>query len=297
MAAQKSYSLPSFMNSDSSLPWLLPLITMLIVFAIIPFFYNIYLSFHEFVPAKRALLFVGWDNWIRLFTDGVFWGSLKVSLYYTFMCLLIQLILGMGIALLIDSDDPGFGIIRSILTLTLVIPPAIAGMIFLIMEDANYGLIPWLLKSVGLIGPEDTILADPTLALWGVMIVDIWQWTPFMVLILVAGLRSLPSEPFESAVIDGARPFQVFRRLTLPMLHKVIAVAILIRGIDLWRMVDYVFVLTSGGPGTATYTLSLYSWQRFTFVQWGYGATISLFSLIVILIVGNAFIHFAKVKW
>ncbi len=257
MAVQKSYSLPSFMNSDSSLPWLLPLITMLIVFAIIPFFYNIYLSFHEFVPAKRALLFVGWDNWIRLFTDGVFWGSLKVSLYYTFMCLLIQLVLGMGIALLIDSDDPGFGIIRSILTLTLVIPPAIAGMIFLIMEDANYGLIPWLLKSVGLIGPEDTILADPTLALWGVMIVDIWQWTPF----------------------------------------KVIAVAILIRGIDLWRMVDYVFVLTSGGPGTATYTLSLYSWQRFTFVQWGYGATISLFSLIVILIVGNAFIHFAKVKW
>ena len=193
MAVQKSYSLPSFMNSDSSLPWLLPLITMLIVFAIIPFFYNIYLSFHEFVPAKRALLFVGWDNWIRLFTDGVFWGSLKVSLYYTFMCLLIQLVLGMGIALLIDSDDPGFGIIRSILTLTLVIPPAIAGMIFLIMEDANYGLIPWLLKSVGLIGPEDTILADPTLALWGVMIVDIWQWTPFMVLILVAGLRSSQS--------------------------------------------------------------------------------------------------------
>jgi multiple sugar transport system permease protein len=132
------------------------------------------------------------------------------------MCLLIQLVLGMGIALLIDSDDPGFGIIRSILTLTLVIPPAIAGMIFLIMEDANYGLIPWLLKSIGLIGPEDTILSDPTLALWGVMIVDIWQWTPFMVLILVAGLRSLPSEPFESAVIDGARPFQVFRRLTLP---------------------------------------------------------------------------------
>ena len=285
------------MNSDSAFPWLLPLITMLIVFAIIPFFYNIYLSFHEFVPAKRALLFVGWDNLIRLFTDGVFWGSLKVSLFYTFVCLAIQLVLGMAIALLIDSDDPGFGIIRSVLTLTLVIPPAIAGMIFLIMEDANYGLIPWALKSVGLIGPEDTILSDPTLAIWGVMIVDIWQWTPFMVLILVAGLRSLPSEPFESAVIDGARPFQVFRKLTLPMLHKVIAVAVLIRGIDLWRMVDYVFVLTSGGPGTATYTLSLYSWQRFTFVQWGYGATISLFSLLVILFVGNAFIHFAKVRF
>ena len=118
-----------------------------------------------------------------------------------------------------------------------------------------------------------------------------------MVLIFIAGLRSLPKEPFESAMIDGAKPLQVFRRLTFPMMHKVIAVAILIRGIDLWRIVDYVFVLTAGGPGTATYTLSYYSWQRFTFVQWGYGATISLFSLITILIIGNAFIYFAKVKW
>ena len=198
---------------------------------------------------------------------------------------------------MIDSDKPGYGVIRSLLTLTLVIPPAIAGMIFLILEDAHYGLISWGLKTIGLLGAEQTILADSILAFWGVVIVDVWQWTPFMVLIFIAGLRSLPKEPFESAMIDGARPFQVFRRLTFPMMHKVIAVAILIRGIDLWRIVDYVFVLTAGGPGTATYTLSYYSWQRFTFVQWGYGATISLFSLITILIIGNAFIYFAKVKW
>ena len=192
MNSQKSYSLPSFMNSDNAFPWLLPLISMLIVFAIIPFFYNIYLSFLSLFQQKGFLF--GWENWIKLFTDGVFWGSLKVSLFYTFVCLAIQLVLGMGIALLIDSDDPGFGIIRSVL-LALVIPPAIAGMIFLIMEDANYGLIPWALKAVGLIGQEDTICRS-YFGLVGIMIVDIWQWTPFMVLILVAGLRSLPSEPF-----------------------------------------------------------------------------------------------------
>ena len=294
---QKSFTLPKFLTSDSAFPWLLPLVTMLIVFAIIPFFYNIYLSFHEFVPLKRKLVYTGFDNWIILFNDPIFWNSFKVTLYYTSVCLFIELVLGMSIALLIDSDKPGYGVIRSLLTLTLVIPPAIAGMIFLILEDAHYGLISWGLKSIGLLGAEQTILADSILAFWGVVIVDVWQWTPFMVLIFIAGLRSLPKEPFESAMIDGARPFQVFRRLTFPMMHKVIAVAILIRGIDLWRIVDYVFVLTAGGPGTATYTLSYYSWQRFTFVQWGYGATISLFSLIAILIIGNAFIYFAKVKW
>ena len=294
---QKTFTLPKFLTSDSAFPWLLPLVTMLIVFAIIPFFYNIYLSFHEFVPLKRKLVYTGFENWIILFNDPIFWNSFKVTLYYTSVCLFIELILGMSIALLIDSDKPGYGVIRSLLTLTLVIPPAIAGMIFLILEDAHYGLISWGLKSIGLLGAEQTILADSILAFWGVVIVDVWQWTPFMVLIFIAGLRSLPKEPFESAMIDGARPFQVFRRLTFPMMHKVIAVAILIRGIDLWRIVDYVFVLTAGGPGTATYTLSYYSWQRFTFVQWGYGATISLFSLIAILIIGNAFIYFAKVKW
>ena len=294
---QKAFTLPKFLTSDSSFPWLLPLVTMLIVFAIIPFFYNIYLSFHEFVPLKRKLVYTGFENWIILFNDPIFWNSFKVTLYYTSVCLFIELVLGMSIALLIDSDKPGYGVIRSLLTLTLVIPPAIAGMIFLILEDAHYGLISWGLKSIGLLGAEQTILADSILAFWGVVIVDVWQWTPFMVLIFIAGLRSLPKEPFESAMIDGARPFQVFRRLTFPMMHKVIAVAILIRGIDLWRIVDYVFVLTAGGPGTATYTLSYYSWQRFTFVQWGYGATISLFSLIAILIIGNAFIYFAKVKW
>jgi len=294
---QRTFSLPKFMTSDSPVPWLLPLITMLIVFAIIPFFYNIYLSFHEFVPMKRQLIYTGIDNWVILFTDPIFWNAFKVTLYYTSVCLLIEIVLGMSIALLIDSDRPGYSIIRSILTLTLVIPPAIAGMIFLILEDAHYGLISWALKSIGLLGMEQTILADSIFAFWGVVVVDVWQWTPFMVLIFVAGLRSLPKEPFESAMIDGARPHQVFRRLTIPMMHKVISVAILIRGIDLWRIVDYVFVLTAGGPGTATYTLSYYSWQRFTFVQWGYGATISLFSLIAILVIGNAFIYFAKVKW
>ena len=289
---------PRFMVSDHPLPWLLPLLAILVVFALYPFFYNIYLSVHEFVPRKRGLEFVGLDNWVQLFSDLRMWNAFYVTVFYTAVCLTIQLVLGMAIALLIDSDDLGYGVLRGLLTLTLVIPPAITGMMFLLMEDAQFGLITWLLESWGLLDPTTPILATSSTAIWGVILADVWQWTPFMVLIFIAGLRSLPSDPFESAMIDGASALQIFRRITLPMMGKVIAIAVLISGIDLFRLFDYVYVMTSGGPGTATYTLSLYAWQQtFSFVKWGYGATISLFSLIVILLVANLFVKLARVRW
>jgi len=284
--------------SDSPWLWLSPLIVMLVVFALYPFFYNVWLSFHEFVPRERSLTYVGVENWRTLFEDPRLWGALRVTLVYTGVCLAIELVLGMAIALLLDSDDRGFGLLRGILTLTLVIPPAIAGMMFLLMEDAQFGLIPFVLRAIGALEQTGTILSNPDLALPGVMLADIWQWTPFMVLIFVAGLRALPKEPFESAMIDGANSFQIFRRLTLPMMSKVIAIAVLIRGIDLFRMFDYVYVMTSGGPGTATYTLSLYAWeQTFSFIKWGYGAAISLLALFIILVVANLFVHFARLRW
>ena len=290
--------MPRYFISDHPLPWLLPLIAILVVFAVYPFFYNIWLSAHEFIPRKRGLDFIGFDNWVKLFADPRLWNALWVTLLYTGLCLTIELVLGMMIALLIDSDDPGFGILRGILTLTLVIPPAITAMMFLLMEDAQFGLIAKILSDLGVIAPQTSILADSGLALWGVMLADIWQWTPFMVLIFVAGLRALPTDPYESAMIDGASVWQIFCRITLPMMGKVIAIAVLIRGIDLFRMFDYVYVMTSGGPGTATYTLSLYAWQQtFSFLKWGYGATISLFALFIVLAAANAFVAFAKVRW
>lgn len=287
-----------FYLSDSPWVWLAPLIVILAAFAVYPLFYNIWLSFHEFVPRRRALEYVGTENWVTLWNDSRVWGALQVTLAYTGICLAIQLVLGMGIALLLDSDDPGFGLLRGVLTLTLVIPPAITGMMFLLMEDAQFGILPYVLRWLGVMSPQGQILSDPNLALAGVMLADIWQWTPFMVLIFMAGLRALPRDPFESAMIDGANVFQVFFRLTLPMMWKVIAIAVLIRGIDLFRTFDYVYVMTSGGPGTATYTLSLYAWQQtFSFIKWGYGASISLLALVIIVVAANIFVAVARLRW
>lgn len=288
---------PKLLLSDRAWPWLAPLVAMLVVFTVFPFFYNIWLSLHEFAPRERALEWVGMANWNRLFADSRLWSALTITLIYTAACLVIQLVLGLGIAVLLDSDDPGFGFLRGVLTLTLVIPPAVTGMMFLLLEDAQFGILTYALRDIGLLGSQ-SILGSPTTALAGVMIADIWQWTPFMVLIFLAGLRAMPTEPFESALIDGASGWQIFRRLTLPMLSKVIAVAVFIRGIDLFRTFDYMYVMTSGGPGTSTYTLSLYAWeQTFSFVKWGYGATISLFTLFVILILANLFVWLTRLRW
>jgi multiple sugar transport system permease protein len=289
---------PRVLISDHPLPWLLPLIAILLALAVFPLFYNIWLSFHEFVPRRRALEYVGLANWQTLWADTRVWGALGVTLFYTGVCLTIQLVLGMAIALLLDSDDPGFSILRGVMTLTLVIPPAITAMLFLLLQDAQFGMIPYGLRLIGLFDRSDTILAAPELALWGVMLADIWQWTPFMVLIFVAGLRAMPRDPFESAMIDGASAWQMFTRLTLPMMSKVIAIAVLIRGIDLFRMFDYTYVMTSGGPGTATYTLSLYAWQQtFSFIKWGYGASISLLSLFIVLVAANLFVAATRIRW
>lgn len=284
--------------SDSPVPWLLPLICLLVVFTIYPLIYNIWLSFHEFVPRKRALEFVGTANWVQLWNDSRFWSSLSVTFVYFAVALVIEIALGMAIALLLDAELPGFGMLRAVLSMTLVIPPAIAGMMFLLMEDPQFGVLPYILNSLGLLDKSTPILATSSLALAGVLTAEIWQWTPFMVLIFMAGLRSLPAEPYEAAMIDGASSFQMFRRLTLPMMSRVIAVAVLLRGIDLFRVFDYVFVMTSGGPGTATYSLSLYAWQQtFSFIKWGYGATLSLVSLVIIMVLANIFISAFKVRW
>ncbi len=284
--------------SDSPVPWLAPLVALLVVFTVYPLLYNIWLSFHEFVPKRRALEFVGFENWVQLWGDTRFWSSMGVTFVYFFVALFFQVTLGMGIALLLDAELPGFGVLRAVLSMTLVIPPAIAGMMFLLMQDPQFGVLTYFLSQLGILDQTSPILSTSSTALAGVLVVEIWQWTPFMVLIFMAGLRALPPEPYEAAMIDGASAYQVFRRLTLPMMSKVIAVAILLRGIDLFRVFDYVFVMTSGGPGTATYSMSYYAWQQtFTATNWGYGATISLVSLLIVIVMANIFISVFKVRW
>lgn len=286
-----------FLTSDHPLPWLAPLTAMLVAFGVYPFLYAIWLSLNEWNRFTRAFQWAGLKQWETALVDPRMWNALGITVTYTLVCLALQIVLGMAIALLLDSDRRGYGVLRALMTLPLVVPPAVAGLMFLLMLDGEYGVLTYYGIVVGLFERTAPLLGNPATALFGLILADVWQWTPFMVLIFVAGLRALPKEPYEAAAIDGASPTQAFLHLTLPMLSRVFAVAVLIRGIDLFRIYDYVYVMTTGGPGTTTETLSFYAGRVFTVGNFPYAATISLIVLIVLIVVANVFMRVFRVRF
>lgn len=289
---------PSFLTSEHPFPWLAPITAMLLVFGVYPLLYALWLSLHKRNPVTRANT---WDplwNWSKIFADERVWGAVSTTFIYTGVAIVIELVLGLLIALLLDSDRKGYGLLRALMTLPLVVPPAVTGMMFLLMLNGSFGVLSQGLYSSGLISPEHPILATGHTALLGILLADIWQWTPFMVLIMLAGLRALPKDPYEAAAIDGATAIQAFLRLTLPMLSKIIAIAVLIRGVDLFRIYDYIKVMTDGGPGTATETLTSYAGTiYFKNADFPYASTIALLTLVLVIATSSLFIKLFKVKF
>ena len=290
--------LPRWITSEHPLPWLFPVTSLLIVFGLYPVLYSLWLSFYKRNPATRKETFMPSWNWEKLVSDERVWDAVQITFTYALLALTIQLILGLAIALLLDSDRKGFGVLRALMTLPLVVPPAVTGMMFLLMYDSSFGVISNSLYALKLLSPSAPILGTGSTALLGVIVADVWQWTPFMVLIMLAGLRALPREPFEAASIDGASSFQSFVFLTLPMMSKIIALAVLIRGIDLFRIYDYVKVMTDSGPGTATETLTAYAGTvYFKSANFPYASAVALATLILVLVTASIFIKVFKVRF
>jgi len=296
--ASRGFVLPRFLRSEHPFPWLFPITAVLLVFGIYPLLYAVWLSLHKRNPVTRVSLFDPAWNWTKVFADERVWGAIGHTFLYTMVALAIELVLGLLIALLLDSDRKGYGFLRALMTLPLVVPPAVTGMMFLLMLDGSFGVLSRSLYATGLWSPEHPILATASSALFGILLADVWQWTPFMVLIMMAGLRALPKEPYEAAAIDGATAVQTFFKLTLPMLSKIIAIAVLIRGVDLFRVYDYIKVMTEGGPGTATETLTAYAGTiYFKNADFPYASTIALLTLILVIVTSSLFIKLFKVKF
>ena len=296
--SQRRFALPRFLTSEHPFPWLLPSTAMLLVFGVYPLLYAIWLSLHRRHPVTRITVFDPTWNWGKVLLDERVWGAIGHTFLYTVVALVIELVLGLLIALLLDSDRPGFGLLRALMTLPLVVPPAVTGMMFLLMLDGSFGVLSRALYATGLTSPQAPILAVGKTALAGVLLADVWQWTPFMVLIMLAGLRALPKEPYEAAAIDGATSVQAFFKLTLPMLSKIISIAVLIRGVDLFRIYDYIKVMTDSGPGTATETLTAYSGTiYFKNADFPYASTIAILTLILVIATSSLFIKLFRVRF
>ncbi len=289
--------LPRWLTSEHPLPWLLPASALMVAFGLFPLYKAFESSLYKKNAATRKLIFDPDYNWTKALFDDRVWNALGNTLMYTGIALVLQLVLGMLIALLLDSDRKGYGLLRAMMTLPLVIPPAVTAMMFLLMLNGSFGVITRGIIALGFLPPGYSVLGQSSTAMAGVLLAEVWQWTPFMVLIMLAGLRSLPKEPFEAAAIDGATPVQAFFKLTLPMMSKVIAIAVLIRGIDLLRAFDYVKVMTDSGPGTATETMTSYAGRiYFGNADFPYASTIALMTLILVIISSSLFMKIFRVK-
>jgi len=225
---------------------------------------------------------VGLQNYQNLLHDANFGRSLATTLIFTIVATAVEFVLGLALALLLKEEFSFQGIIRSSLIIPMVIAPVVVGIIWRLLYNADVGLFSFAVQA--LTGRSFSVLSSTTMALPALIVVDIWEWTPFMFLILLAGIQSLPLEPFEAARVDGASPWNIFVHLTLPMLKPVIVVALLIRALDAFTVFDQVFVLTQGGPGTATEVASLMIYKTaFRFSQFGYGASMAIALLALVL--------------
>ncbi len=285
-------------STDAPWVWLAPAVILLVIYTVYPLLFNIGISFREFDQDIKDFVWVGLANWQNLFQDARAFNSLTVTFVFGIVALAIELVLGMMIALVFDWQVYLKGLWQTLIVLPMVVPPTVTGLMFRLYEHSNFGVISWILYDLNILNLSEPLLGGTGKhALAGVMIPDIWQWTPFVALILLAGLKGLPDEPLEAAEVDGASAWQKFWYVKLPMLRGVLAVVILFRIIDLFRLFDYVYVMTSGGPGQRTETLSYYAYQNYIFIHWGYAAVLGVAIVVLVTVITNVYMRVANVRF
>jgi multiple sugar transport system permease protein len=239
-----------------------------------PLAYTVWLSFQSFSTTGRQS-FAGLANYAKLLSDNEFWHGLWVTLALYVLSLALQLVLGIWLALVLFHAKRLPGIVCSLFISPFMMPPVVAGMMWLVILDPSLGAANYILTSLGL--PPSDWLASPTWVIPTVALIDSWQWTPYVALIVLGGLQSLPPSVYEAAQIDGASPFKTFQRITLPLLLPTIVTATILRSVDLLRFFDIIYITTQGGPGNASNTLNIYGFRvGFEFFNIGYASALML---------------------
>ncbi len=258
---------------------LAPAMIVLAVLTLFPSLYMFVAAVTRISPNPEVPLeFVGAQNFVRLLSDGQFHVGLWNTLVFTFFAVSIEFLLGLGLALLLDNYIRRMNFLKTILMLPMMLPPIAVAITWKLIYEPQFGILNEIMFQLGL--PLQAWAGDASLAMFSIIVADVWQWTPFVFLLMLAGLASLPADPYEAASIDGASAWRQFWDLTLPFLKPIIAIALLLRAMDALRLFDLVFILTGGGPADRTKTLSLYIYQvAYRFADPSYAAAISLFVL------------------
>ena len=259
--------------------FILPGLIFLVLFSLYPTLFTWYTSFRDYSVFSNS--FNGLRNYIDLFKDNVFYISLKNTLFYVVFAVSFEFVMGMAIALLFNQSFKGKSIALIFFMLPMIIPPVVSALSFLMMYDPTLGLMNYVLKTLFHISGA-TWLTDPKTAIWAVVSIDIWQWTPFVTLVLLAGLQYLPKETMEAARIDGANSIQIFFSITLKLMRKIIMIALLFRTVEAFKAFESIFITTKGGPGYNTRTLNIFAYLKgFEFMKFGEAATLAIVMLFV----------------
>lgn len=268
---------------DRNAKWLFPLpaVLVIVVLIVVPVLANFVISLFDWFIGRNPT-FIGLENFTDAFGDRRFWNGISKTLIYTGMAVPIELVLGLGIAVLFNREMPAKGFIRTVILLPMVATPVAIALIWALMFNPTLGVLNYFLETLGL--GRSLWVADAGLALPSLVLVDVWQWTPMVALILIAALQGVPSEHYEAARIDGASAWQAFWHVTLPGIRGAIVVALVLRTIDALKSFDIIYVITAGGPGTATETLNVYAFKvGFEFFRAGYAASLLIFLMVLVM--------------
>jgi len=269
--------------------WVAPALFVLATLSIYPLLYLIKVSLtgvHGFTLAHYG----------RLFQDHLFSVAAGQTLLFAAVALTLEFFLGLALALLVDSLAHARALMRVGLLAPMLLPPVVAAVIWRLIYNPEFGVLNGMLRQLGFNTANLTWTSGRTSAMLSVILVDVWEWTPFLFLLLTAGLQAIPAEPLEAARVDGAGYWQTLRDVILPLLKPVILLALLLRSMDLLRIFDQIFLLTQGGPGSATETVSLYIYRTaFRFSNFGYAAAMSFVGLVITMLAARGLMRLMKV--
>ncbi|MBI4056763.1 MAG: sugar ABC transporter permease [Elusimicrobia bacterium] len=257
--------------------WLLPALSLLFLFAFLPLLNTFWMSLHHRVPIFGLNQFVGLDNYSHIFHNPRFWHSLGVTAYFTLVSVVCELILGFLVAHLLWKDFKGYAWVMGILLIPWILPTTVTAKMWEWIFAAPQGLLNFFLVQSGVLKSSRAWLSSPFWAMQMAILADVWKTTPFMALLLLVGLRTIPENLYRAARVDGANSFQMFWHVTLSELRPILLVAVLFRGLDAFRVFDVVYVLTGGGPANSTESLSIYTYKIFfQTLQFGVGAALGV---------------------
>jgi multiple sugar transport system permease protein len=272
-----------FVDRRQALVFPAPAVAVLFLLVVLPIAFNLYLAFTKWTVGLGQPRWIGFDNFVELVTDERVWNGVWVMMLFSGLSLALELGLGLAIAIYFNREFRGSELVQALYIFPFAATPVAVALIWRIMLNPEIGVLNYLLRSVGL--PGSLWVSSEHTAVLSLVMVDVWKWTPMITLIVLAGLKSLPPEPYEAARIDGASAFQIFRHITLPLIRPVLIAALMLRSLDNLKEFDMIYTITQGGPGTASETLYLYSYQvGFGFFKAGYGSALMVVVFLIVLV-------------